>query len=676
MFCFGKRPWLLLCLLISVPAMAQVSNPSIISVSVAPSGACSLGLPNQQVVSTGIMYSCQSGTWASNTGGTSYPGVTSDGSNGLAITGKVTAAQQCIGSSCLSVWPTSGTPSRLGYTFYVSGGTTYAQNNTTGNVDYSGTDAGAVVRSAIAHNASVCGKLQFANGTYNVNSLVLETSGGFSATSGYVTTGGASIYYAFGLPGLNGTATCEWIIDGESSPSFVYGASVVPTSGVIFYITPTALSSVSTSVMVMGWWARPSGAYSNQAAFVKFKSVDVRFPDNTRGNETAFDCSQCNMFGYDDVQADTAVAPTSLAYPTAGTLGMYGLVTSQASMAGGVMKDSFAWGYYTSADIRGEHTELIDDEFLFTARCIDYGFRGGPDNAGATYHGSSWIHPACGEYTYGVTFGPNLQNGIGLDISVLGFEDNNTAPWLPVYHAMETIPGGTHGTISYYRVLGGIGESILNNLFDGGGGNAMRVCGTPTNCAQTNAFGVTPAVNFPLVTSYDLFNRANGALGSNWSGAGHIVTVNDQAHTDGTTGNLNAWYSAGATATTQWASAIAAIVDGSDGGWSGLTLRVQDTNDFYAFIVMGFPGTGHRGIYKVSAGVWTPLYTDSGNVNAGDVMEFSASGSNPTTLTAYQNGLQVQTATDSTSPFTSGYAGIAMAGPYTTQALTSFETGN
>jgi len=55
---------ILLALAIALPAAAQVSNPSIISVSTAPSGSCSPGLPNQQVISTGVQYSCQGGTWA------------------------------------------------------------------------------------------------------------------------------------------------------------------------------------------------------------------------------------------------------------------------------------------------------------------------------------------------------------------------------------------------------------------------------------------------------------------------------------------------------------------------------------------------------------------------------------------------------------------------------------
>lgn len=48
---------------LSRTAFGQVSNPSIIPVAAAPSGSCSEGLPNQQVISTGAQYSCQSGTW-------------------------------------------------------------------------------------------------------------------------------------------------------------------------------------------------------------------------------------------------------------------------------------------------------------------------------------------------------------------------------------------------------------------------------------------------------------------------------------------------------------------------------------------------------------------------------------------------------------------------------------
>ena len=55
--------------LLSLPLAAQVSNPSIISVAGAPSGACNVNLPDQQVVVAGTLYTCQNGTWAQLSGG-------------------------------------------------------------------------------------------------------------------------------------------------------------------------------------------------------------------------------------------------------------------------------------------------------------------------------------------------------------------------------------------------------------------------------------------------------------------------------------------------------------------------------------------------------------------------------------------------------------------------------
>ena len=53
-----------LTLLTLPPLIAQVSNPSIIVVSSAPSGSCGgSGLPMQYVFSTGVLYACQNGTW-------------------------------------------------------------------------------------------------------------------------------------------------------------------------------------------------------------------------------------------------------------------------------------------------------------------------------------------------------------------------------------------------------------------------------------------------------------------------------------------------------------------------------------------------------------------------------------------------------------------------------------
>lgn len=66
-----KKILLCLIVLLATSAFAQVSNPSIVLVVTAPSGACVAGLPNQQVLSTGVLYTCQAGTWAAIGGGAS-----------------------------------------------------------------------------------------------------------------------------------------------------------------------------------------------------------------------------------------------------------------------------------------------------------------------------------------------------------------------------------------------------------------------------------------------------------------------------------------------------------------------------------------------------------------------------------------------------------------------------
>lgn len=65
-------------LLFSAGLYAQVTSPSIILVGSAPSGSCTAGLPNRQVASTGVQYSCQNGTWGQvgSGGGGTVTGVT------------------------------------------------------------------------------------------------------------------------------------------------------------------------------------------------------------------------------------------------------------------------------------------------------------------------------------------------------------------------------------------------------------------------------------------------------------------------------------------------------------------------------------------------------------------------------------------------------------------------
>lgn len=61
------RKWASLLFLAAGCVAHSQAIPSIVAVSVAPTGPCTNGLPMEYVISTGIIYSCQGGTWGTST---------------------------------------------------------------------------------------------------------------------------------------------------------------------------------------------------------------------------------------------------------------------------------------------------------------------------------------------------------------------------------------------------------------------------------------------------------------------------------------------------------------------------------------------------------------------------------------------------------------------------------
>ena len=94
--------------ILTLPLAAQVNNPSIVSVTSAPSGSCKAGLPNRQVKSTGTQYSCQSvvagvGTWGAIAAGgdtITSPGATITVGGTAASTTLDTKATTINGQTC------------------------------------------------------------------------------------------------------------------------------------------------------------------------------------------------------------------------------------------------------------------------------------------------------------------------------------------------------------------------------------------------------------------------------------------------------------------------------------------------------------------------------------------------------------------------------------------------
>ncbi len=65
--------------IIGVGYVWQLGQDSVLPVTTAPSGTCTIGFPNQQVISTGTQYSCQSGTWAAFGSGSGGSGTVNTG---------------------------------------------------------------------------------------------------------------------------------------------------------------------------------------------------------------------------------------------------------------------------------------------------------------------------------------------------------------------------------------------------------------------------------------------------------------------------------------------------------------------------------------------------------------------------------------------------------------------
>jgi hypothetical protein len=83
-------------LLLGLSVRAQVNNPTLIFVTTAPTGSCTVPTPLQSVISTGSLYSCQAGTWTqigSGGGGGAVASVFGRTGAVVAASGDYTAAQ-------------------------------------------------------------------------------------------------------------------------------------------------------------------------------------------------------------------------------------------------------------------------------------------------------------------------------------------------------------------------------------------------------------------------------------------------------------------------------------------------------------------------------------------------------------------------------------------------------
>jgi hypothetical protein len=558
-------------------------------------------------------------------------------------------------------------------TTYSATGTTFcAANNATGVVDFNGTDAGVVIRSAIANVSSRCGLLYFKNGVYNINSLAQESTGGFSN------------YFGIGIPGSAASGQyCQWILQGESAIQLVdqFGTGAQMT-GALLNLTSTAESSVPANSKIMILWARPD-VVNGVGASVFLRDISLRVPTNQRGCETQSDLSQTLNSSYDNVGVDTGVAESSIVFPVQASCvawgstdpgGLIGVTTTNSVKQESSLKRVVGIGQDVVLDIRGEHSTVEDS---FGARCnhgIDYGVRGGNIT-----HGSAWYDVGWGECARGLTLGSNIALGTSLDILSLDIEDASAgfAPtFAPVYHAIETNPYATSGHITY-QANSHITNTVSNlpNLFDGGGGGNFLVGGP----------GSSTTVALPGI---DTFTRPDNAtyIGGLWSFAAlsadtTLQIVSNSVRPKGTGAQTaSASFSSKPFNSDQFGKVTIGLLDASASTFvEALTNSsgTGGTTNYYAYFCSNAAASG-SGIVKAVANVNTTLVQQTSSGCApGDTLELQHIG---TWLYAYRNGaLDSRLATNpiSDSTLTTGSPGVRIAQDVTAGvSITFFQGGN
>jgi hypothetical protein len=187
-----------------------------------------------------------------------------------------------------------------------------------------------------------------------------------------------------------------------------------------------------------------------------------------------------------------------------------------------------------------------------------------------------------------------------------------------------------------------------------GGGLVDTLTGNFTaNRTQTLAdvSGIIPVTGY-LNTAYDNFNRANGAIGGNWTATngGFNVSGNTVVGTGGT--NLAFW-SANTFSNSQFAQVTVNTLNGAT-DFVGVDVLLSAGNNGYTCV----ENNASLLLQKLVAGTGTTLVSSATAGAPGDVLRLEAAPGG--VLTCSRNGVTSITATDTT--FTSGSPGIEQFG--------------
>lgn len=165
------------------------------------------------------------------------------------------------------------------------------------------------------------------------------------------------------------------------------------------------------------------------------------------------------------------------------------------------------------------------------------------------------------------------------------------------------------------------------------------------------------------VVATDNFNRADGALGANWSEAATAYTDNQpviasneaKSGGEGSYDNASYW-SADSFANNQYSKATISVLPSSGTSLMGVIVRAS-ASDFCFCQYKRDSGSNKSRLYWFNAGAYTAIaFQNTTTFASGDTIELEVEG---TTYTMFKNGVSILSGANGSAPAT-GSAGITL----------------
>src|SRR5215472_1304116 len=214
----------------------------------------------------------------------------------------------------------------------------------------------------------------------------------------------------------------------------------------------------------------------------------------------------------------------------------------------------------------------------------------------------------------------------------------------------DNLSVSANGSFTFATKLAG-GSAYAVTVLSQPAGQTCAVSGGSGSVGSANVTGVgvtcTTSGGSGAVTASDNFNRADGALGSNWTAMSDgAMAISSQVVVGGSSGQSGDTRTAETYTSDQYSQVQVTTTQLTGGQWIGPVVRSQNSGqNLYLGIYFWNNGSPQLRLYSRISGTWTQLgssYPTSG-LAAGTTLGLSATGS---TISFLLNGSPVITVTD------------------------------